>query len=296
MQHALFAGLSTIDIQYFVDQFPHANQKLKCPSPKILVGGPSLNAAAAYAFLAGSAPLVTAIGQNAFHDYFISDFKACNIDLIDVIAGKSVEPVLASVITSSNGDRAILSHHPDDHQPEVDVQVVLDRTNPGLVMIDGFYPTISKQLCREAGRRGIPVVFDGGSWKDHLDELIPFISIAICSADFKPPGCHDEKDVASFWKERGVEQVIISRGEQPLLVWDNERHYEIPVNATKIVDSLGAGDFLHGAFCYYFLRNRDLESSLRQASHFATCTCEYPGTRECFSKLTIHSNSYPFIS
>ena len=65
---ALFAGLTTIDIQYFVETFPASNIKVKTAPPGILIGGPATNAAIAFAALNGTAALASATGKNAFSD------------------------------------------------------------------------------------------------------------------------------------------------------------------------------------------------------------------------------------
>ena len=52
MKHrALFVGLTTIDIQYFVNEFPASNRKIKTNPPDLFVGGPATNAAVAFAKL-----------------------------------------------------------------------------------------------------------------------------------------------------------------------------------------------------------------------------------------------------
>ena len=62
----LFIGLTTIDIQYFVETFPGSNRKVKTATPDILVGGPATNAAVAFAHLNGRAFLASAAGRNSF--------------------------------------------------------------------------------------------------------------------------------------------------------------------------------------------------------------------------------------
>ncbi|PTN09318.1 sugar/nucleoside kinase (ribokinase family) [Mangrovibacterium marinum] len=285
MSSVLFAGLSTIDIQYFVPGFPSSNQKVKCKPPDLLVGGPALNAAVAYAFLAGEANLLSAVGHSPFNPLIQQDLQEHAVHLIDFIVAKSTNPVLATVITSANGDRSILSHHPEDHSFFLDVQALFDQLQPELVLVDGFYPQMTLRVCEEATARNIPVVFDGGSWKPHLESLLPFFDLIICSADFRPPGCNSSGDVIRFFHQHQKSEVAISRGADSILCAGQGHICEIAVEKLKIKDSLGAGDFLHGAFCYYWLKNRNFESALRLASSFASQTCRYEGTRKCFAEL-----------
>jgi sugar/nucleoside kinase (ribokinase family) len=43
------------------------------------------------------------------------------------------------------------------------------------------------------------------------------------------------------------------------------------------VDTLGAGDVFHGAFCYYFAQTGDFAGSLQAASRVAAVSCRYFG-------------------
>lgn len=284
MPNVLFAGLSTIDIQFFVDQFPGSNEKVKCKVPDILVGGPALNAAVAYSFLNKGAYLLSAVGKNPFKSLIQEDLQQHGVQLIDLITEKEINPVLASVITSSNGDRSILSHHPEDHAVGIDIRNLFEQLKPELVMVDGFYPKMTTAVCEEAKNREIPIVFDGGSWKPHLEQIIPYLDFIICSADFCPPGCLTKDDVLHYFEQQQKKYVAISRGSDSILCSSQQ---EITIEKMKIKDSLGAGDFLHGAFCFYWLKSRDFRLSLQQASKFASATCKYEGTRKCFGEQFI---------
>ena len=285
MPQVLFAGLTTIDIQYFVEQFPGTNEKVKCAPPEVLVGGPAANAAAAYSFLNGESHLITAVGTNSFTSLIQADYNYCGIRAIDYIANKSVEPVLATVITSKTGERTIFSHQPEDHCHDVDIARLLETNDPEVLMIDGFYPALTKDLCREAKLRGIPVVLDAGSWKSHLSDILSYLNMVICSADFFPPDCTTHEEVINFFRNNGVDLVAVSRGEEALVYCDGTEIKEIPIDQKPIVDSLGAGDFLHGAFCYYWLQHKNFAEGLKKACHFATVSCQYPGTRICFTSM-----------
>jgi len=285
MPSVLFAGLSTIDIQFFVDQFPGSNEKVKCKAPDILVGGPALNAAVAYSFLNGEAQLLTAVGDNPFKSIVTHDLCSCGVQLIDFVQDEAISPVIASVITSGNGDRSILSHHPEDHPVKFDVESLFNKLQPELVMVDGFYPQMTFAICEEAKRRGVLTVFDGGSWKPHLKELIPLLDLIVCSADFMPPGCKSHADVFYFFEQYQKKQVAISRGSEPILYLDGNQLKDIEVESIGVKDSLGAGDFLHGGFCYYWLKTKNFAQSLKLAGLFASQTCLHEGTRKCFDQL-----------
>jgi sugar/nucleoside kinase (ribokinase family) len=279
--NGLFIGLTTIDIQFFVSDFPKPNKKVKTEPPAILVGGPATNAAVVFAHLNMGANLVSAVGKNPFYSFIQTDFSKTQIHFTDLVTSQETNPVLASVITSKqNGDRNIFSHYPEAIQSEIKPKQLTERLQPDILLLDGFYPEFAVECARLANNHSIPVVLDCGSWKPQYEELLQHTDIAICSADFFPPGCSNTNDVFDFLKSKKVFQSAISRGGQSILFQDEKGRGEVPVEKVKVVDTLGAGDFLHGAFCSYYLQlNLNFENALNQAANLATFTCKFEGTR-----------------
>ena len=278
----LFSGLTTIDIQYFVDSFPVPNRKVKTDPPEILVGGPATNAAVAFAYLNEKTFLISALGNNAFSGFVAGDLTKNRVTHFDLIPNQRQNAVMASVVTSgNNGDRTVFTHHPHQIEPEVNPEKLLAETEPNIVLMDGFYPEFNTGCAQIAKKYGIPLVLDCGSWKKQYSSLLPFTEVAICSADFLPPGCNSHESVFSFLREKGVKKIAISRGEKSLLFQDEKGRGEVAIEKTNVMDTLGAGDFFHGAFCYYFLLyDGDFVKALKYASRIATFSCQYKGTRE----------------
>jgi len=276
----LFVGLTTIDIQYFVDEFPERNTKLKTNAPDILVGGPATNAAVAFSYLNKGALLATIVGENSFTSFIKDDCRETKIGLIDVVEGRKLNPIVASVVTSGNGDRNIFTHNPSVIQSELIPSELLKKVNPEIILLDGFYPEFSLACAKLAKAKNIPLVIDCGSWKPQYEEILKYTDIAICSADFFPPGCENSTDVFNYLNTLGICKIAISRGEKSILFQQGSNMGEIEIEKVEIVDTLGAGDFLHGAFCYYYLLSSSFQDSLHKASKLASNSCSFKGTRE----------------
>ncbi|MGD0580143.1 MAG: PfkB family carbohydrate kinase, partial [Bryobacteraceae bacterium] len=118
-----------------------------------------------------------------------------------------------------------------------------------------------------------------GSWKPRTEDLLPYVSVAICSANFLPPGYTNTDDVVEYLVASGVTQVAVSHGDRPILVRDGSGASSIPVRGIRPVDTLGAGDVLHGAFCFAFAHGLSFRASLVWAAEIATISCEYLGAR-----------------
>ena len=152
----------------------------------------------------------------------------------------------------------------------------------GIVLLDGFQMDFARSIARRARERGVPVVLDGGSWKQNMESLLPFVDIAICSADFRPPGSDarsEPQDVLDYLSSSGVRYGAITRGEKPVVLYEGNRFGEIAVGPVTVVDTLGAGDIFHGAFCYYFASLNDFEAALEGAVLVAGKSCGFFGAR-----------------
>ncbi|MDX8339646.1 PfkB family carbohydrate kinase [Draconibacterium sp. IB214405] len=281
MNHkALFVGLTTIDIQYFIDQIPVVNTKIKTSIPDILVGGPATNAAVAFAYLNKMATLASPAGLNAFSSFIDQDLNSVGVEHFDLAYGQEFETILATVLTSKNGDRTIISHNPKQLESTIMPQKLIDLVNPQLLLVDGFYPEFSIECARICKERGIPVVSDCGSWKPQFHELFNYIDIAICSADFMPPNCTTQQELFDYMNSKNVKSIAISNGGSEIEYFSQGKKGSVSVPDVEVKDTLGAGDFLHGAFCYYFLDHNNFETALQKAAVLASFTCRFEGTRQ----------------
>jgi sugar/nucleoside kinase (ribokinase family) len=149
-----------------------------------------------------------------------------------------------------------------------------------LIFIDGFYPEVALDVCEKARDNNLQIVFDGGSWKSATEEILPFVDIAICSEQFFPPGCSHFAEVIQYLHHKGINKIAITRGENSIQWYENKIINSIEVIKTDSIDSLGAGDIFHGAFCWYLMENDNFEMALIQASKVATFSTRYKGARE----------------
>jgi sugar/nucleoside kinase (ribokinase family) len=130
---------------------------------------------------------------------------------------------------------------------------------------------------------GICVVLDGGSWKNQTDMLLKSVDVAICSADFLPPGCLTHDDVIQHLQAAGVTKIAITHGADLIQFVSGSGCGTIEVPRIEAVDTTGAGDIFHGAFCFYFSTGWEFQQALRKAATLASESCRYRGTREWMS-------------
>jgi len=276
----LFCGLTTVDIQHFVDEFPNSNQKIKTSEPEICVGGPAANAAITHSFLGAYTHFASVVGKNTFTGFVYDDFLQNRVKIIDFAENERCTPVVASIITTvKNGDRAVISHLPKSIVPSKKLTQSIDFSQCNMVVIDGFYPEITMEICEEAKKFSVPVLFDGGSWKPHTNNVLQYVDIAICSEQFMPPSCSNLHDVFNFLRDTGVEKIAITRGEKSILWKDQHLEGTIEIENLNAIDSLGAGDVFHGAFAYFYGLGNNFQSALKFSASIASFSTKYKGTR-----------------
>lgn len=281
----LFFGLTTIDIFNVVPHHPAPNQKVRTEQQSISAGGPAANAAVAFAAFGNNARLCSGLGNHPVAKPGHSDLHQHGVTFTDFAMYPDELPVLSSIIVdSSNGDRCVV--YADPNRKRLQKGICFDELlhECRVTLFDGFYLDQALLLARKSKEQNIITVLDGGSWKNGLDELLPFIDYAICSNDFAPPATKNIDDIFSYLSHKGVAHSAISRGPGSIITQTENNLTEIPVPHVKAKDTLGAGDILHGAFCHYII-DHPFAESLQMAGHSASQSCTYFGTREWINDL-----------
>ncbi|MEM7757307.1 MAG: sugar kinase [Cyanobacteria bacterium P01_A01_bin.40] len=274
----LFVGLVTLDMIYLSDHSLAKNHKIVAQDYLTVGGGPATNAAVTFNYLGNQSQLITVLGQHPLSQLIRNDLAQYSVEIVDLIPQKTEPPVISSIIvTSTTGERAVISINAVKSQVEnLSFPDLLKETD--IVLVDGHQLPISLAIAKIAQARQIPLVMDGGSWKPGLEVILPVIDYAICSANFYPPQCKSTDDVFHFLQEQGISQIAITNGANPIQYLTKGKRLTLPIPPIKTVDTLGAGDIFHGAFCHYILQS-DFASALNMSAEIASKSCMSFGTR-----------------
>jgi sugar/nucleoside kinase (ribokinase family) len=275
----LFFGLTTVDIINGIHCHPDPNQKMRADWQEMYAGGPAANGAVAYAAFGNPSHLCSGIGTHPVGQLAVADLAGHHVMLHDHAGDPQRPPVISSILTNATtAERCVVYTDTTAIAPLEDIDEAALLEEVSVLLIDGFFPDQALGLVKTARELHIKTVLDGGSWKDGTLKLLPFIDYAICSDDFSPPGCSCPREVLAFLGDHGISYSAVSRGSQPLVVSDSGALGSIEVPAVGAVDTLGAGDILHGAFCH-FIGSASFSESLRLAAAVASASCCHRGTR-----------------
>lgn len=282
----LFVGLVTLDLIYLTKGLPHRNQKIVALDYTLAAGGPATNAAVTFSYLGNQSILSGVVGSHPMSQLVRADLQECGVAIAD-LAPSRAEPLPTSsiIVTQATGERAVISLNAVQSQMPASSLPADILQGAALVLMDGHQMAVGAEIARQAKASQIPVVLDAGSWKPGFEEVLPSVDYAICSANFYPPSCRTAAEVFAYLKDVRIPHIAITQGEQPIQFWSEGVSGQISVPTIQAVDTSGAGDVFHGAFCHYILRS-PFQDALAQAGAIASRACQFFGTRQWMSEMT----------
>lgn len=218
----LFIGLSTLDCIYLISSIPSGNQKIVALDQTIAAGGPATNAAITFNYLGNQTTLLSVIGNHPISQLIRAQLN--HLMVIDLDPHFQDSPSVSSIlVTQSTGERAVIAinaskiqascqHIPEDILEGVDI-----------VLIDGHQMKVSEAIAQQGKNRQIPVVLDGGSWKNGLETVLPYVDYAICSANFYPPNCQNQEEIFSYLYQFNIPFIAITQGENPIIYGEKNK-------------------------------------------------------------------------
>jgi len=280
----LCIGRSTLDLGYICPRFPDEDSKLASEGFTMSGGGPALNAAVAASALGTPTRLVSTVGGGMLASFVKRELDQHGIELVDLAARRDeVLPVSSIVIVPRNGTRTVVDQQPVARLRTIeDPDCLLDGVD--LVLTDGQFAPVAIALLARARELAIPVVLDGGSWKPGTREILALVDYAVVSERFSPPDV-EQGDLCDAIHRLGPPSVAVTRGAGPIACSEGSVRRTIMPPRVEAIDTLGAGDIFHGAFCHNLASGAAFAPALEGAARIAALSCTFPGTRAWIEKL-----------
>jgi sugar/nucleoside kinase (ribokinase family) len=289
MARGLFVGLITLDCIYQVSQVPARDEKIVAQESLLVAGGPATNAAVAFRHLGNEAVLLGALGQHPVTSLIRADLEGQGLEIRDLSPDYPDPPPLSTIlVTAATGERAVISRNAVGRQLRPDHRLTDLLRGIDMVLIDGHQMAVGEAVATLARQQGIPVVIDAGSWKPGFDRVLPQATSVIAAKKFRWPGQTTAEGSRQSLVQRDIPEVATTDGGHPIQFCQGHHRGSIPVPTVAVVDTLGAGDIFHGAFCHYRLE-QPFDIALAQAASIAALSCQYFGTRAWLTR----ANSVP---
>jgi sugar/nucleoside kinase (ribokinase family) len=246
---ALFIGQTYIDVTFVTDHIPVGDEKNVASQYAVSFGGNAVTAAFCCAKLGIKPDLIATVANDWLGRMFQDMAAKYEIELHIRKVGRSS----LSFVRPHQGKRAIMRAR-DDHY--LHPFPVVDLTGCRALHIDGHQADAAMhyaRLCREAG---ILTSLDGGAVRTNTHELLSFIDVAIVAERFCEQMGLTPAAMLDYLKSRGCRIGGVTLGERGLLWYDakgTQTLPALPVPASRVIDTSGAGDVFHGAYVYSYL-------------------------------------------
>ncbi len=251
---ALFIGHSYIDVSMRADALPKGDEKTVAQDYAVSFGGNAVTAAFACAKLGHPPDLITQIANDWLGHMFMDMAGAYGVR----VHPRRVARSSLSFVWPNNGKRSILRAR-DNHFLQSFPR--LDVSSARLLHLDGHMIDAALHYAKAAREAGLLVSLDGGAARPRIEELLDFVDVAIVSEAMCEQMKLSDIGMLNYLKSKGCRIGGVTEGERGMLWYDEagevSRQPALAVPAEKVVDTSGAGDVFHGAYCAAYLAEPD---------------------------------------
>jgi len=275
----LCTGIIVLDEVFRVEEFPQPDGKVQAEDFFVVNGGCAANAAVAIARLGGRAalagPMGGPAGDDANGDLVLQALAREKVDCTACQRVDGFATALSAIFINRDGDRMIVTYRDErvagatPANPEKIVAVA------DAVLADNRYPAFVQPICEAARRRGLPVIVDGDRPTVEHDPLFGIASHVIFSHEClrQTTGIADLGDGLMRVARHTGAFLAVSNGPGDIVFLEGGMPRRAPVFKITAVDTLGAGDALHGGFALALAEGRSEREALRFGAAVAGIKC-----------------------
>ena len=276
-------GLNATDTLLIVPHFPAYAGKVPFEEEHLSPGGQVASALVACARLGLRTKYVGSVGDDLRGRVQIESLQGTGINLDHVLvrAGCANQSAYI-VIDRSTGERTVLWRRDEclKIRPE---EITEEMISCGrLLHIDGHDTPAVARAAEIAHRQGIPVTIDVDTIYHGFDRVLPHVDYLVASSEF-PAAWTGETDplraLKMIQQEYRMKVAAMTLGAHGALALQDDRFHYAPAFVVNCVDTTGAGDVFHGAFCYAVLQGLAMREALDFSNAMAALNCTALGAR-----------------
>jgi sulfofructose kinase len=276
-------GLNATDTLIVIPHFPAYGGKVPFHEEILSPGGQVASAMVTCAKLGLRSKYIGTIGDDERGRVQMQSLQGSgvNLDHVQLRAGCPNQSAYI-LIDQSTGERTVFWNRPEclaisPHEITED-QITCAR----MLHIDGHDTAAVGHAAQIACANGIPVTVDVDTIYAGFDKVLPYVDYLIASSEF--PGRWTKIEdpfeaLSTLQAEYGMRVAAMTLGAHgSLALVDGEFVYS-PAYVVNCVDTTGAGDVFHGAFCYAVLEDMRTAEALDFSNAMAALNCTAIGAR-----------------
>lgn len=282
-------GLNATDTLLTVAQFPAYAGKTRILEETLSPGGQIASALVACARLGLRVKYIGTMGDDERGRVQMESLRSTGIDLAHVQGRRGCPNQSAYIIVDrSTGERTVFWHRDDSlrlEPQEIDPEQI---ARARLLLIDGHDTAAVARAAEIARAYAIPVVVDVDTIYAGFEHVLPNTDYLVGSSEF-PSAFTGERDpfvaLERLQEHFGMRVTAMTLGAHGALARWNGKYVYSPAFVVNCVDTTGAGDVFHGAFCYAVLQGMPLAEALEFSNAMAALNCTATGARGGIARL-----------
>ena len=276
-------GLNATDTLLIVPKFPAYAGKEPFTEEILSPGGQVASAMVACAKLGMRVKYIGTCGDDERGRIQMDSLSGTGINLDHVQVRKGCANQSAYIIIDhSTGERTVLWRRSDGLRldpSEITPEMI---TGSRMLHIDGHDTPAVAKAASIAHANGIPVTVDVDTIYHGFDKVLPNVDYLVASSEF-PVGWTNERDpfkaLEMIQEEYGMRCAAMTLGAHGSLARIDGKFVYSPAFVVNCVDTTGAGDVFHGAFCYAVLQGMAMSDVLTFSNALAALNCTAIGAR-----------------
>jgi len=276
-------GLNATDTMLIVPHFPAYAGKVPFLEDFLCPGGQVASAMVACASLGLRAKYIGAIGDDERGRIQIESLRGTGINLDHVqIRVNCPNQSAYIIIDRSTGERTVLWRRHECLRIDPDQITEEQITCARMLHIDGHDTAAVAHAAAIARSHGIPVTVDVDTIYHGFDQVLPNIDYLVASSEFPAAftGVNDPfRALETIQSEYGMRCAAMTLGAHGSLARMDGQYFYSPAFVVNCVDTTGAGDVFHGAFCYAVLQGMPMRDALEFSNAMAALNCTALGAR-----------------
>jgi len=275
MKKVLVIGSVNVDHTTYFEKLPQAGETLVGQDYKSAIGGKGANQAVAASLSGADVTFLCAIGEDDNANKIQKELAKFPMKTIYHKTEKQTG-IATILVNSSTGQNRIIIVPGSNAELKEDIirkyANLIAKCDYLLLQLE--IPMDSVKICLELAKKHNKVTILNPAPASHLSpEVLKLV-------DYFTPNeseletisemlCNNEEDyikAAQVLIEKGVSNVIVTRGEQGSLLINKNSCIKIPVYKVNAVDTTAAGDCYNGVFVSYLSQGHDIEDALNMAS------------------------------
>jgi sulfofructose kinase len=276
-------GLNATDTLILLPKFPAYAGKVPFSEELLSPGGQVASAMVSCARLGMRVKYIGTVGDDERGRVQMESLRGSGIDLADVQVRAGCPNQTAYIlIDQATGERTVLWRREECLRLEASEITTEMITCGRLLHIDGHdTPAVAKAAAIAKGHN-IPVTVDVDTIYHGFDRVLPNVDYLIASSEFPVQWTNEPdpfKALELIQAEYGMRVAAMTLGAHGALARVDGRFVYSPAFVVNCVDTTGAGDVFHGAFCYAVLEGLPMREALDLSNAMAALNCTAIGAR-----------------